>query len=348
MDDGGALARVEALVQLGRCSEAESMLARVLADHPDDHRAWCLLALARDGLSHWSEVLQAANHAVAVAPDHEWGHRLASIALARLEMTEAAVRAATEAVRLDPHGWRTHLQYSLVAARVPRLVQDAYRAAGRAAEIAPHSSDAHFALGFSSDATGRHEEVAGHCREALRLNPQHVNALNNLTNLERGTRLGAKAAGYARALRLDPSAAVPRENLELMAGQFLLHVTGLAAVALLACAVIGAADDLRPGFSVAASPSACCWSWPSAATRPGSCGRCRTAPCDTCAPGRSDRACARTSSSPRCACSPPLPPPSPPGVRPWPSPRCARWGCSRSWSASRSPSVTAPDPPGFS
>jgi tetratricopeptide (TPR) repeat protein len=249
MDDG-ALARVEALVDLGRCSEAESMLARVLADRPDDHRAWCLLALARDGLSHWSEMLRAANHAVAVAPDHEWGHRLASIALARLEMTEEAVRAAAEAVRLDPHGWRTHLQYSLVAAPVPRLVQDAYRAAGRAAEIAPHSADAHFALGLTSDATGRHEAMAGHYREALRLNPQHVNAMNNLTNLERSTRLGAKAAGYARALRLDPSAAVPRENLELMAGQFLLHVTGLAAVALLACAVIGAADDLRPGFSV--------------------------------------------------------------------------------------------------
>ena len=249
MDDTGALARVEALVELGRHAEAESMLARVLADRPDDHRAWCLLALARDGLSHWAEMLQAANHAVAVTPDHEWGHRLASIALARLEMTEEAVRAAAEAVRLDPHGWRTHLQYSLVAARLPRLAQDAYRAAGRAAEIAPHSSDTHFALGFTSDATGRHEEVAGHYHEALRLNPQHANALNNLTNLEHGTRLGAKAAGYARALRLDPSAEVPRENLELMAGQFLLHVTGLAAVALLACAVI-AADDLRTGFSV--------------------------------------------------------------------------------------------------
>ena len=130
MDDG-ALARVEALVELGRCSEAESMLARVLADRPDDHHAWCLLALAQDGLSHWSEMLRAANHAVAVAPDHEWGHRLASIVLARLEMSA-----------------------------------DAYRAAGRAAEIAPHSADAHFALGLTSGATGRHEKVAGHYREA--------------------------------------------------------------------------------------------------------------------------------------------------------------------------------------
>ena len=250
MDDTGALTRVEALVELRRYAEAESVLGQVLADRPDDHRAWCLLALARDGLALWAEMLRAANRAVAVAPGHEWGHRLASIALTRLEMTDEAVRAAAEAVRLDPHGWRTHLQYSLVAARVPRLAQDAYRAAGRAAEIAPHSSDAHFALGFTSDATGRRAEVAGHYREALRLNPLHASALNNLTNLERGTRLGSKAAGYARALRLNPSAEVPRENLELVAGQFLLHVTGLAAAALLACALIGAADGLRPGFSV--------------------------------------------------------------------------------------------------
>ena len=134
---------------------------------------------------------------------------------------------------------------------MPRLAQDAYRAARRAAELAPHSSDAHFALGFTSDATGRHEEVAAHYREALRLDPEHVNALNNLTNLERGTRLGSKAAGYARALRADPSAEVPRENLELMAGQFLLHLTGIAAVALVACAAVGASEDLRHGFSVA-------------------------------------------------------------------------------------------------
>ena len=134
---------------------------------------------------------------------------------------------------------------------MPRLAQDGYRAAQLAAELAPHSSDVHFALGFTSDATGRHVEVAEHYREALRLDPEHVNALNNLTNLERGTRLGSKAAGYARALRADPSAEVPRENLELMAGHFLLHLTGIAAVALVACAAMGASEDLRHGFSLA-------------------------------------------------------------------------------------------------
>lgn len=249
MDDTGSLARAEALVELRRYAEAESLLGRVLASRPDDHRAWCVLALARDGLGRTKEMLEAANRAVAVAPDQEWGHRLASIALARLRLPEEAVRAAGEAVRLDPNGWRTHLQYALVAAQVPRLAQDGYRAAQLAAELAPHSSDVHFALGFTSDATGRHEEVAEHYREALRLDPEHVNALNNLTNLERGTRLGSKAAGYARALRADPSAEVPRENLELMAGHFLLHLTGIAAVALVACAAVGASEDLRHGLS---------------------------------------------------------------------------------------------------
>jgi len=235
MDDTRSLARAEALVELRRYAEAESLLGHVLAARPDDHRAWCVLALVHDGLGQAARMLEAANRAVALAPEEEWGHRLASIALARLRQLEEAVRAAGEAVRLDPNGWRTHVQYSLVAAQVPRLAQDAYRAAQRATELAPHSSDAHFALGLTSDATGRHEEVAEHYRQALRLDPEHVNALNNVTNLERGTRLGSKAAGYARALRADPSAAVPRENLELMAGQFLLHLTGIAAVALVAC-----------------------------------------------------------------------------------------------------------------
>jgi tetratricopeptide (TPR) repeat protein len=249
MDDSGSLARAEALVELRRYAEAESVLGHVLAAGPDDDRAWCVLALVHDGLGHAARMLEAANRAVALAPDHELGHRLASIALARLEQPEEAVRAAAEAVRLDPHGWRTHLQYSLVAAQVPRLAQDAYRAARRAAGLAPHSSDAHFALGFASDACGRHEEVAEHYREALRLDPEHVNALNNLTNLQPRTRLGSRAAGYARALRADPSAEVPRENLELMAGQFLLHLTGLAGLALVACAVVGVSEDLRHGLS---------------------------------------------------------------------------------------------------
>jgi hypothetical protein len=42
---------------------------------------------------------------------------------------------------------------------------------------------------------------------------------------------------------------VPRENLELMAGQFLLHLTGLAGLALVACAVVGVSEDLRHGLS---------------------------------------------------------------------------------------------------
>jgi tetratricopeptide (TPR) repeat protein len=130
MDDSGSLARAEALVELRRYAEAESVLGHVLAAGPDDDRAWCVLALVHDGLGHAARMLEAANRAVALAPDHELGHRLASIALARLEQPEEAVRAAAEAVRLDPHGWRTHLQYSLVAAQVPRLAQDAYRAPG--------------------------------------------------------------------------------------------------------------------------------------------------------------------------------------------------------------------------
>ena len=185
MDDTRSLARAEALVELRRYAEAESLLGHVLAARPDDHRAWCVLALVHDGLGQATRMLEAANRAVALAPEEEWGHRLASIALARLRQLEEAVRAAGEAVRLDPNGWRTHVLYSLVAAQVPRLAQDAYRAAQRATELAPHSSDAHFALGLTSDATGRHEEVAEHYRQALRLDPEHVNALNNLTNLER-------------------------------------------------------------------------------------------------------------------------------------------------------------------
>jgi len=241
--------RAEALLDLSRWTEAERLLGQLVSSEPDDARAHCLLALALDGQRRDEEMLEAANRAVALAPDDEWGHRLASIALVRLDLRDEAARAAAEAVRLDPFSWRAHLQYAVAAHTVPRLAQDAHSAALRAAEIAPEAADVHFALGLTSEATGRHEEVAGHYRDAVRLNPSHAGALNNLTNLQGGARLGRKAQGYLAALRADPGSTFARTNLEGLAGRFALRVLGLCVVALLLCAVEASARDLAPHFS---------------------------------------------------------------------------------------------------
>lgn len=243
-DPDALRARAQALIELRRHGEAEALLVRVVAAQPDDHRALCLLALARNGLHKPAEMLEAANAAVALAPDEEWGHRLASIALVDLHSYATAVQAAAEAVRLEPSSSLTHLQYAMAASHVPRLTQNAYAAARRATELAPHHADAHFALGWASAAAGRHEEVADHYREALRLDPQHASARNNLTNLSGGLRLGRRAAGYAAALRADPGAEYAQRNLESMLGRFLMGVLGLSVLVMVVCAVAPAESRL--------------------------------------------------------------------------------------------------------
>ena len=248
------VARATTLLELNRPDDAVRLLGQALAQQPEHLAAWTLLAVAHDVRDDYADMLAAANRVVALAPDVETGHRLASVALGGLGQDEEAVRAATEAVRLDPVGFRTHLQYSLMARKLPRLAPQALAAAERARELNPHSADVAFALGLASESAGaRHADVVGHYREALRLDPEHVGARINLTNLDRGTHLGRMAAGYAAVLRLDPGEEIARGNLEAMAFRLLLRLAGLAAVGVLLDAAIATGEPSRgpaAGWSV--------------------------------------------------------------------------------------------------
>jgi tetratricopeptide (TPR) repeat protein len=242
-DPDDLVARARTLVELHRPDEAVRILGLALSQEPEHLAAWSWLAVAHDARGRPEEMLSAANRVVALAPDDETGHRLASIALAGLGQGREAVRAAAEAVRLDPTDYRTHLQYALVASAVPKLAPQALAAAHRARELNPHSANVAFALALASAAGGaRDAEVAEHYRAALRLDPEHVNARINLTNLDRGTHLGRMAAGYAAVLRLDPGESIARGNLEVMGFRLLMRLAALAAFGVLADALVATGE----------------------------------------------------------------------------------------------------------
>lgn len=218
------------LVDARRFADARAMLHVVLASDPDQAEAWCLLSLACDGMGDHQAALQAANRAVAIAPDGEHGHRLASIALVALDRPLEALPAAREARRLAPELWQTHAQLAFTAAaraqdmgRVfktlnpprRRALREGRASAKRSVEIAPHEADTHFAVGFVAHMASRHRAARAAYRRALALNPNHPGVHNNsaLLSLGRGG-LRSAARSLRSALREDPHSPEARENLE--------------------------------------------------------------------------------------------------------------------------------------
>ncbi|MGH2851233.1 MAG: tetratricopeptide repeat protein [Solirubrobacteraceae bacterium] len=226
--------RATVLCDLHRFEEALAVLGDVLAADPDDPRAWCVCARAELGRGNREAALNAAKHAIALTPDAEWPHRLASIALSGLGKVDDAVWHAREAVRVDPHEWRA---LTNLAGRLAERAGDhdeAGDAAARALELAPHEVQTHMVAGAVARARGRRSEAEAAFRNALAIDPQHGPAHNELARLRLGrgpvsgpTRLAEAASGFATAVRTDPRLATSRGNLELVLRGFLSRVTYL-------------------------------------------------------------------------------------------------------------------------
>lgn len=240
-DDGGARAdaRIGSLLELGRWSEARSLVEAQLATRPEDSdlhgwRAQCLI-----GEGDHTGGLEAANRLVALAPEEEWGHRICAFALERLGMHTEAARAASEAVRLAPDRWQTHVRFAQAAAAVPSRSHEALQAAHEAVRLAPNEPDAHGALAIVAQSRNDYRTARAAYERALALDPEHSAILNNLAMLQGPARFGRAIRGLAQSLRINPHSKVARTNLDslamtfplrLYAGTVVAFVIGLGAV----------------------------------------------------------------------------------------------------------------------
>ena len=225
--DGSAqLSRARALVELGRFDAALSELAGVVASDPDNVQARCLLSQALLGANRPAEALTAAQHAIALSPDDEWPHRLASIAHHELGDRLGEVAHAREAARLAPFSWRSLVRLS-EALSDGQNSAEANAVAARAVELAPHEAATHSAVGTAAAAAHRYDEATDAYRRALSLDPHDAVTQNNMArvslarNSARPTGLAAAAVGFSRALGTDPTLDVSRKNLELVLRRFL-------------------------------------------------------------------------------------------------------------------------------
>ena len=234
-----AVARARMLLELDRDAEARTLLTALVAQDPDDPHLLCLLAQSCLGVGDAAAALTAAQRAVQLAPDDEWPYRLLSIALARRRAMQPAREAAATAVRLAPDEWQVHVNRAHVDALTCRVDQSTHEAAWRAVLLAPHEAETHAALGSVLLELRRMPEAEQALREALRLNPQHYSALNDLARIDlRRHRLGRAARGFADAAALSPDDQAAARNLHVVLAQLLRRMHWVLIVAVLA---VGAA-----------------------------------------------------------------------------------------------------------
>src|SRR4051812_21356939 len=251
--------QIELLCEAERWAQARPLVSLLLAGQPENELAWCLLAQCELGLGRYDQALAAAGQAAALAPDHEWPHRLVSFAASQLGRPGPAVRAAREAVRLEPEMWQTQVR---LAAAVGRLGAGPHRwnrrsrssraeaglAADRALALAPEEPQVQLIYGLVAATAGRRAVAEQAYRTALHLDPQHSGARHLLASLRLQHRggpggLAEAATGFAAALSADPTAQMSRQSLELTLRSFL----GRAAYGLFAAAYLSQLLALRSG-----------------------------------------------------------------------------------------------------
>lgn len=225
--EADALQHVRLLCDLRRFDEAAALARRTTATTPGDVDGWCLLAQALLGVDDDAGALDAARHAIALAPDFEWPHRLLSVALTSLGRHQDALNAAIECVRCEPFAWQTHARVAGASSTV-KLHDQAEAAASRTLELGSTDSRAWVIAAGAAAAKGDRDLAAHRYSRALALNPQNADAHAGLarTELKRSNALNpsglaAAASGFATATRADPRSQAHRRGIDAIVRIFL-------------------------------------------------------------------------------------------------------------------------------
>ncbi|MFF9403510.1 MULTISPECIES: tetratricopeptide repeat protein [unclassified Streptomyces] len=254
-----AVERANLLINLKRYEEARELLARRLAEDPEDIRAWVELARSHLGdEENGAKALEATGRALALDAENVGAllmHARALRAGGRFPETEGVLR---EAIRLAPDYWYS---YALLANWLWRIrgissgqanggqirredFEAALRESGliaqQAIRLGPEEVYAYEVAWLIAD-MGADRSVADQMDEAiLRLDPQHEDALARRTK-NAATAPGVKATEaatlYADALASAPGSAPMQRGLDEASYRLLRGVRWLALLCLALAAV---------------------------------------------------------------------------------------------------------------
>ncbi|MGP4102482.1 tetratricopeptide repeat protein [Nonomuraea sp. KM90] len=203
-----ALIMARNYAELGRWKEALDALAPALASEETAHDALCLRAVCLlNGDSVFPQekrALETVESALGLDPYSARAHCLRAHILLWLGRTGAALKAATEAARLDPDGVPTLTMLSRCQIKACRA-DDAWRTAQAAVEADPHDPAAYLALARAARARRDLQEAERAYRAGLRLDPHHEDLVLGLADLLYvDSRQWEAAEAYLAAARINP------------------------------------------------------------------------------------------------------------------------------------------------
>ena len=212
---GGALTRADHLLDVHRPQEALRVLAPLLAQDPEDSYVLCMSARAELDLNKPARAHKLATRAAAAQPHAEHPLRLMALSLKQMRRSDEACEAAQAAVANAPNLWQTHYVLAYVSAGMPGMSSVAWEAARRAVELAPYEAHTHAVMGQVALEDGDKAAAEKALREALRLDPDLAMARNDLGRLQllRGDHFGA-ASHFAHAAASDVRMDVARQNID--------------------------------------------------------------------------------------------------------------------------------------
>ena len=178
-----AIARATAQFERMDPGAAAGTLEPALRADPGSVDGWNLMARLRLALDENQAALEAANKAIALAPDSAGALATASRALSLLGRHDDAVTMAYRAVVVEPKNplWHDRVAWALLAAE--RQFADAEQAARTAIGLDPEEPHYYFTHGAALEALGHTDQARQALLTSLRMEPENPMAEHRLAVL---------------------------------------------------------------------------------------------------------------------------------------------------------------------
>jgi tetratricopeptide (TPR) repeat protein len=214
------LERGQLLIDVERWREALHEFSQHLTAYPDDYHALCQSAFCFLRLKEYQRAYDSTKRAIEVSPETEWGYRLQSIIFTENREPKRALEAAKMCVQKAPHLWESH--HCLYWAQVE--YGDYFGAESTLTtllQFSPDRSESHLAAAFLALKRNEYAEAERLYLEVLKLNPESINALNNLGTIYLHYAQTGKGRHYKqqsvdmfeRAVKLQPTFKLGQQNI---------------------------------------------------------------------------------------------------------------------------------------
>jgi tetratricopeptide (TPR) repeat protein len=199
------------LAQQGKLEEAAGTFERLLGFQPQEPDAWNNLGLVRLQQGHLDDAIACYQRALHARPDFAAARTNLSHALQHRPVPPAP--APSPVTPADQERVRSYLRQGIALGEQGRLDEGA-AAFSEALRLQPDSVDAHNNLGSIRFAQRRLDEAIACYERVLHINPRHAAALYNLgVALEHQGRFQEAGVHYEQALQVDPQHADAWNNL---------------------------------------------------------------------------------------------------------------------------------------